>query len=237
MLRHLLVLTTICPTLLTAQAATMDATGGEPRIVASATRTSRLTADRGVMLVTVEANGETASDASQRASTKLQAVSAALRSAGVPADALTTIPFAVTPSGGRDQFGQPAAPQMVARHVIRVPVSRLEQVMTLSAAALGAGASQAFPQLTEAAGVDSARRARNADALQAARSDAEALATSLGGRLGALIEVSTSSSGPFTGNQNFPLFSNPYANYSASVALPEIPITVNVTVRYRFIAR
>ena len=236
MLRHLLVLTVCCPTFVAAQAA-MDASSGEPRIVASATRTARLTADRGVMLVTVEASGDNAAEASQRAATKLQGVTAALRSAGIAADAINVIPFAIAPAVGRDPYNQPSAPQMVSRHAIRVPMTRLEQVTTLSAAALGAGATQVFPQLTESAATDSVRRARNAEALSVARADAEALASALGGRLGALIEVSTSSTGQFNTNQNFPLFVNQYSNYSTSAALPEIPVTATVTVRYRFIPR
>ncbi|HYW50811.1 MAG TPA: SIMPL domain-containing protein [Gemmatimonadaceae bacterium] len=236
MLRQLLLLS-CCPAILAAQGASMDASSGEPRIVASATRSTRLIADRGVLLLTVEASGENSADASQRATVRLQAVTAALRSAGIAADAINVIPFTISPAMGRDPFNQPSGAQMVARHVIRVPVSRLDQLMSLSAAALSAGATQAFPQMTESAATDSVRRARNAEALAAAQSDAQGLATALGGRLGTLIEVTASPQGAFNPNQNFPLFVNQFQNYSGSMGLPEIPVTATVSVRYRFIPR
>jgi uncharacterized protein len=74
---------------------------------------------------------------------------------------------------------------------MRVSSSHPEQVGTVIAAAIGAGASGSSSMIFESSVADSLRRARMADALRGARSDAEAIASSLGGRIGTLISVSS----------------------------------------------
>jgi uncharacterized protein YggE len=105
----------------------------------------------------------------------------------------------------------------------------------MAATAIAAGAGSSAAPMFEASAADSARRARFTEALAAAKQDAEALATALGGRLGALIEVSTTSApGPGT---------SPYINFMNRFEMggptqsPDVQISATVTARYRFIPR
>ncbi|MFI5208014.1 MAG: SIMPL domain-containing protein [Gemmatimonadales bacterium] len=223
------------PSLLSAQGAQLDQTANEPRIVATATRTTRVAPDRAVLYVVIEGSAETPAEAVQRAQAKVQAVNDAIRGAGV-AQGMSTVPLGVSPLPTSNPFGATGQqPPNVARYVVRVAWVDVAQVGTLSAAVIAAGAASGGASTFEASAADSIRHALYGEALGQAQRDAQALAASLGGRLGLVVEA-TSGAGPTsTSGPNFVNFGSPYQ--SVSTPLPDVMISATATVRFRFVPR
>lgn len=202
-------------------------------ITANASRTSRIVADRATLYLVVEGSAETAPDAVTRVETKLRAVTDALKGLGSRVEADRPIGYTVGPAvqqGGFPQVQTP--PTNVARSLIRVQLSRADQVSHVVAAALAAGAASTSSLTFESSVADSVRRVRIAETLAAAREDAEAMARALGGRLGALVDVSTASNPQFQ-QPMFLNFDNRFGSQQAST--PDVAVTTSVTVRYRLL--
>jgi uncharacterized protein YggE len=238
MRNSIVVVLAILPSLAHSQGARMDAGDPEPRIVVTATRTTRIAPDRFTLYITVEGSGETPAEAAQRGAQKLQAVTAALQPFS-GRDAIVAIPYGVSPAPNINGFpGNSSQTSFVARYVLRVQPGRADQITPLGVAAIAAGASSATPPTFEATGADSTRRLRYGEALAQARRDAEALATALGGHLGAVIEVSTNS-GPqgYPGSAGYGGFVSFVSSYDfrGPVQPPDVVVSATVTVRYRFI--
>jgi uncharacterized protein YggE len=226
----------ILPALAQGQGARMDASDPEPRIVVTATRTTRIAPDRFALYVTVEGSGETPAEAAQRGAQKLQAVTTVIQPFSVGKDAIISVPYGVSPAPNLNGFpGSSSQTSFIARYVLRVQPSRVDQITPLAVAAIAAGASSASPPTFEATGADSARRQRYGEALTQARRDAEALAAALGGRLGAVIEVSSNSGPPVSrGLPEYLSFASGY-EFRGPVQPPDVVVSATVTVRYRFI--
>ena len=119
----------------------------------------------------------------------------------------------------------------LARSIVRVQLTRPEQLAHVIAAAITAGASSSSSLTFESTVADSVRRVRVGEALNAARLDAEALASSLGAHLGALVSVNASA--PLGFQPSITLnFDNRYPQQSQA---PDIVINSNVTVQYRIV--
>lgn len=205
-----------------------------PRIVVTATKTTRVVPDRVTMYVTVESNGESPSDATQRASTKLQAVMSAMRSIVTANDAIATMPYGVTLAPNINGFPGSSPGSYLARHVVRVQPRGVDQISAIASAAIAAGAGGTSPPVFEFSGADSVRRAKYAEALSQARRDAETLAAALGGKLGSIIEVSSTGNLNQGNNNQFISFLNRY-DYSGPTPAPDVLISATVTVRYHFV--
>ena len=220
-----------------AQGARLETSDGDPRVVVSVTRTARITPDRATVYLLVEGSGETPADAAQRAGQKLQAVTAALRQSGTAIESATAFPYGVSPAPNLNGYpGAATQTSFVARFALRVHLTKLEQILSLTATAISAGAGSASAPVFEASAADSARRTRFAEALAAARQDAETLAGSLGGRLGALIEVSSSGSLGQGISSPYISFMNRY-DMGGQTQTPDVQVSASVTVRYRFIPK
>ena len=103
---------------------------------------SRIPADRMQMTVMIESTGENAAESVQRATVKAQAVATAIRAANPATGAVTTMPLPVAPTADWNGFpGAAVANSFTSRMVIRVQLDRIDQLMSLSAAALTAGAN------------------------------------------------------------------------------------------------
>ena len=202
-------------------------------ITVTASRTARVAADRATLYVTVEGTAETAIDAVARVDTKIKGVTEALKSLGARVVSDAPIGYTVGPTPAPNGFPGVATPASnLARTVIRVSVTRMDQLAHMIAAVLGAGAVGTSAVTFEAAATDSVRRARIAEALAVARLDAEAIAASLGGRLGALVDVS--STGGASGFQQ-PTVLSFDTRFGQQAMAPEVTFTTNVTVRYRLV--
>jgi uncharacterized protein YggE len=145
--------------------------------------------DWAVLRAGVEVHAGTASAASSQLSRTVRALRDALRGQGLPQDSLETVRFAVGPNYNYREGRKLVDYQGVA--VVQVTVRQLDRVGAIVDAALAAGATD-IPLITYAsAAEDSARRVALGRALVEARADASALAEASGGRLGPLLEVST----------------------------------------------
>jgi uncharacterized protein YggE len=202
-------------------------------ISVSAMKISRIAPDRASMYVLVEGSAETATDAVARAETKLKAVSEAIKGLGSRAEPDRAITYSVGPAVQQNVYpGQAVPPSNVSRSVLRVHMSRADQVAHVAAAALGAGASGISAVSFESTVADSVRRSRMTEVLAIARADAQALATALDGKLGGLVDVSSTAGNiGFTGPQTLS-FDN---RFMGPTQVPEVTITTSVNVRYRLI--
>ncbi len=202
-------------------------------ITVTATRTSRVAPDRASLYLIVEGTAETATDAVARVDTKLKVVLEALKALAPRVTLDPPVAYGVGPSPA--PIGYPGAstpPTSLARSVIRVQLSRPEQTASVIAAAISAGAASSSSLTFESSVADSVRRARIGDALGVARMDAEAIASSLGARLGTLVYVTTTG-GPF-GFQP-PSALNFDTRFGQQASPPEITVTTTVTVQYHLI--
>jgi uncharacterized protein YggE len=226
-MRLRLLLLTLVPFSLQAQAVR------DSVLTVSASRPSRVVADRASLYIVVEGTAETAPDAVARVETKLKAVSDAIKGFGTRAEADRPIAYTVGPTPAPNGYpGVATSSTNVARSLIRVQMNRPDQIAQLVAAALAAGASNTSTLTFESSAADSARRARITEVLAIARADAEAMAQALGGHLGALVDASTS------GNQGFQQQATINFDsrlFGAQMPAPEVSITTTVTMRYRLV--
>lgn len=201
-------------------------------ISVSVTRSARIAPDRATFMVTLEGAAESAGDAVSRAEAKRRAVADALRALGDKVTSEAAIALAVSPTpnmGGFPQSNLPAT--FTARSVIRVHVHAIDQLAAVQAAVLDAGGAS-VPSLTfESSSADAVRRDRVAEAITAARREAESIATALGGRLGTLVEVTTTG-GPATPQ---PSFLNLDGRFGVQGQAPEVLVTAVVTLRFRLL--
>lgn len=226
-MRWMILLLAVMPLMAEAQA-TRDSV-----IAVTASRTTRIVADRATMYLVIEGSAETAPDAVTRVETKVKAVSDAIKSLGSRVEADRPISYAVGPTpppSGYPQMGTPST--NLARALIRVHTNRPDQVAHVIGVALAAGAANTSSLTFESSVTDSVRRARITDVLASARADAEALAQSLGGRLGALVDASTSGANFGFQGQSTLNFDNRFGQQAAT---PDITVNTSVTVRYRLI--
>ena len=203
-------------------------------IVASATRTAHVAPDRGAMFVIVEGTAETAADANTRVETKLRAVNDALKSLNPKIDMERPVSYGVSLAQNPNGYPMPVNPgSFVSRSVMRIQISRLDQISAVVAAALAAGATSTSSLSFESSVADSVRRDRIAEAVGVARKDAQALATALGGHLGALVDVTTNSPNIGFQGQNALIFDNRFGQMQTPP--PDVVITATVTMRYRIV--
>ena len=227
MRRIVLTLATLCPLPLLAQ------TQRDSVISVSAFRTTRVAPDRAALYLVVEGTAETAADAIARVDIKLKAVADALKSFGARATLDPPVSYGVGPTPNPSGYPSPATPATnLARSVMRVQFDRLDQLAPVVAAAIAAGAASISSLSFESSVADSVRRARINDAIGVARLDAEAIATSLGGRLGSLVSVTTTGS-PFAFQPSSMLSFD--TRFGQQAQIPDIQVTTSVTVQFRIV--
>ena len=198
----------------------------------STTRSARIAPNRASLFVSVEASAETAIEAISRVEAKLKGVTDALKAIGAGVESERPLTFSVGPTPSMNGFPSAALPtSSTARSVIRVSVARMDQLAAVMGAALDAGAANTSSLTFESTVSDSVRRDRASEALAAARLEAEAVARALGGRLGSLVEATTSG-GPSFQQPSVLSFDGRFGQPSQA---PEIVVTVNVTVRFRLV--
>ncbi len=209
-----------------------------PRIVTSAMGEARVTPDRATIAIGVSTRGRTAAQASADNARRQRAVIDTLRAMGIAGEDYSTANFSVFP----EEIFNPARTDTVDRIVgyrvsntIRVEVRKLEQIGALLDAALAKGANSINSLQFFSSKADSGRRMALAVAAQRARGDAEALACASGGRLGELLEISTS-----TGYSPSPPLAAMRAEARIGGATPigagEQVISVSVMARWRFVS-
>ena len=167
---------------------------GVPDVETVGTGERRVAPDRATVLLFIESKATAASAAASQNARAVQAVRDTLGRLLGGDGGVTTASYNVGPDYEPprpvDREGGPRRVGYAARTTVRVQLTRIAQVGQVIDAALSRGATGVEGVLFESSAIDSARREALADAAQAARRDAEALARSLGGTLGPLISTS-----------------------------------------------
>lgn len=224
--RLLVAAVAVLPSLLSAQA-TRDSI-----VAVTVVRQARLEPDRASFFAIVEGTAEAPADAAARVTTKARAVFDALKGAGGAAEIAAPLVFSVAPTSNRTGYPTSSStPSFTARAVVRVAHARPQNAATLMATALGAGASNISFVTYDATAADSVRRVKGAEALAAAERDAAALATTLGGRLGPMIDVTAT---PNPGMLQRNVLSIDYG-IGQELMTPDVPVAATLTVRYRLV--
>jgi uncharacterized protein YggE len=216
----------LAPAMLAAQ------TSRDSVISINLTRVVKLAPDRATWFVTIEGTAETSQAAQTLAESKLATVTRALRELGSAVSLGTPVAFAVGPTPGmRGYPGSPTTGTVTARTALRVQVTRLAELARALAAASEAGAAGASGVSFESSVSDSVRRAEVGIALTMARAEAQIIATALDGRIGGLVDVSTTSNDRMYMQPTM----LPMEGMSQPTHAPEVAITVTVSVRYRIV--
>jgi uncharacterized protein len=163
-----------------------------PSLVTSGQGEAKVTPDRVSVLVNVQTRAATAAAAAATNAERTKAVLDALGRLGLPKDQLSTEGYSAYPEMSYDRNG--GAPRVIGYVVtnsVRAESKRVEQAGAIIDAALSAGANVINSLSFYASSIDEPRRQAIALAVASARADAEAMAQAAGGRLGALLELST----------------------------------------------
>ena len=165
-----------------------------PQILTNAEGEAQVTPDRARAHIAVETRGKTAAEAAAENARIQTAVIARLRSLGIPAERITTVGYNVQPEYNRSRDPDVTEPRVigyVARNTVRADIWRMDQVGPVIDAALAAGANSIGALDMYSSREDAVRREALANAVNAARADAEAMASAAGGRLGPLLELTS----------------------------------------------
>lgn len=161
-----------------------------PEVETVGTGERRVAPDRASVMLVIESKAVSANSAAAANTRSVAAVRDTLSRLGLDT-AVTTASYNVGLNYEPTDRGEPRRSGYVARTVLRVRLSRIDQVGRVIDAGLGKGATGVEGIWFESSTAESARRQAMADAAAAARRDAEALAQALGGTLGQLLSVST----------------------------------------------
>jgi len=164
-----------------------------PEISTSAEGEVRLAPNKALVRLNVEARASTAAEASNQIGRKVRAVREAIRARGFPLDSIRTTSFMVNPIYDYQRGQKPVDYQGLAG--IELTVRSLDRVAPVLDTALASGVTQVPDVSFDSDSVPAARATAITNAMEKARTDAEALARAAGGRLGKLLSASTSGGG------------------------------------------
>ena len=219
-----------------AQGTAIAVSDPEPNIQTVGTGERRIPPDRASVHLLVESKAPEASTAATSNARAVQAVRDSLRRLGLDS-AVTTASYNVGPNFEPPRPMEREGPRQVgyvARTLLRVHLTRIDQVGRVIDAGLAAGATGVQGVLFEASSAQSARRDALALAAAAARQDAEVLARALGGSLGPLISSSTGNVAA-SGVMLRSVASVSSADFSTQIAPNEIVVNAVVTTKWKFI--
>lgn len=208
-------------------------------LVTSGQAEERVTPDRVSVLVNIQTRAATAAAAAADNARRTRAVLEALAALGLSKDQLSTEGYTAYPEMNYDRPGNtPRVVGYVVTNSVRAESKRVDQAGAIIDAALGAGANMINGLSFYASSIEEARRKAIGAAVASARADAEAMAQAAGGRIGALIELSTQ--GPTVPPR--PMF-DLAARAKTAMAEPtpinpgQQTVTVFVTARWGFVPR
>ncbi len=201
-----------------------------PQVIAAGIGEVRALPDVAVIRFAVETTGTDAAATGRDNAERMSSLRQALEKSGIPARDIATTGYSIR-NELRGTERPPAArvPAFVARNGIRVSVQALDRVGTVMDTALAGGANQVEDVAFRLADDRALRRKALALAVDDARSQAQAMATAAGGRLGTLIELSAGA-GRGDGPQVFA------ARAAATpISAGEIVVVEQVAARWRFV--
>ncbi len=205
-------------------------------ITVSGTGEDQITPDRARVSLGVVTQAPTAAAAAQENARVQRAVLDAVRGQGIPAEQIATRGYSVTPTSEYNaQTQRSRLTGYSVQNTVIVELHRIDQVGPVLDAVLARGANTVSSLDLYSSEQEASRRRALSRAVERARADAEAMAAAAGGRLGALLDLSS-------GFQGSP-FPRPMAMARIAGAPAATPIsegtettTATVTARWQFIA-
>lgn len=210
-----------------------------PQVSVSGEGQARATPDRALITVGVQSRAATAAAAAAENARKQTAVLDTLRRLGFTPEQITTANYSVFPEMQYDQQGQrPRVIGYVVSNTVRVDVRQLDRAGAVIDASLAKGANEIHGLNFYLSDPGPARRAAIADAVAKARADAEALAAAAGGRLGQILELSASPSGPIAFQTRMTMDARAAGAESAPTPISsgEEVVRASVHIRWAFIS-
>lgn len=166
--------------------------GASATIAVSGEGEVRILPDRAVVSIAIESDAPGSAAAGAQNARRTQAVVSALRAAGATAGQIVTQAFSVQPQWQYSPNAPPHRTGYEASMQLALTVADLQRLGPWIDAALAAGATRIGNVQFESSQLQSARQQALAMAVEHAHADADTLARAAAGRLGALLELSTS---------------------------------------------
>ena len=211
--------------------ANLQSDTGRTVISASGQARQATVPDRATLFIMIEPQAMSVEEASNRLPVVEKAVLDTLRRFGLPAGAIQSFSSGITPYRNNMNPSM-SGPSFAGRSMIRLELSRLDQLPAITAAALAKGATSISSPTYSFSGADSLRRALVPQAFQQAQREAEVIARAAGGRLGRLIDVSTTSAPNFFNEANQQVFVTTMGYDSGQRMTPSATVFVNVATRW-----
>lgn len=158
------------------QVATMTPSAAEPVIVTSGEAVLQRAPDRAWVAIAAESRARTPDEAQRANTTAMSAVTAKVRAAGVPAEAVQTVGYNLQPEFDYAN-GKQTLRDYVARNEIQVRVDALDRVGEIISAAVGSGATSVSGIRFDLKDRDAAEREALSRAVADAVARAQAAAT------------------------------------------------------------
>lgn len=220
-------------------ASAQQTTISPPEVEAVGTGERRVAPDRATLHVQVETKAASAGLAASNNARIQQRVRDTLKAMGLE-NAVTTASYNVGPNWERVPRSStgPARDGYAARTVLRIQITKLGEIGSVIDATLAKGATGIEGVMFESTQSLEARRGALADAAEAARADAEALAKAMGGTLGPLISTSTVAGDDprrFNVMMRGMAMGGDMAGPMSGITPNEIVIAAGVVARWRFV--
>jgi uncharacterized protein len=208
-----------------------------PQVVVTGTGEARIAPDRATIFIGLQTRAATAAAAGVENARRQKAILDTLRALGLANEQLSTINYTVAPEMQYSPNGQmpPKVTGYTVTNTVRAEVRRLDDIGRIIDASLAKGANEISSLNFYSSKADSVRRAAMGSAVANARADAETLAQAGGGRLGALLEISTSEDRPQPVIQRMAL-SKSADSRQTPIEAGEQTFSSNVTVRWAFVS-
>jgi len=195
--------------------------------------------DMAVFDVTVQSVDRNAGKAAARTAETWAALQQALRKAGIQPEDSPSADYSVRPQLVWEQSsGKNVLKGYVARHVVRVTVRDLRRTGAVVDAAVGAGVGEVGDIRFASSKQNELRREALDQAVRKSREDAVVMAKAAGGKLGALVELTTDSQQvqPFPVREAMLMKAAPEA-VPTEITPAEGDISVTVHSRWRFVGQ
>ena len=203
-----------------------------PHIAATGLGELRLPPDYAVILFAVETSGTDAAIVGRDNASRMDSLREGLVKQGVPEQSMSTIGYTLRNEARfQEKTQKEQSNWFVARNGIRVPVTNLERVGATIDAALASGANQVDDVSFRVADERVLKRKALSAAVIDARAKAETMADAAGGKLGALIDVTSSDTQAYEGSL---YMFNAKVSAETGISRAEITITERVVARWRF---
>jgi hypothetical protein len=208
-----------------------------PQIITSGTGETQVTPDRARIDIAVETRGATAAAAAAENARISTVVLTRIRGVGLTDQQLSTWGYNVRPEYDYNRTdGRPRIIGYMARNTVRADVRRIDQVGQVIDAAISGGANNIGALDFYSSNLEMARQRALAQAVERARSDAQVMAAAAGGRLGPLLELSSSFQTPAPIPYMARMEVSAVQADQTPVSPGERTVTATVNARWRFIA-